>query len=59
MLAHDIADKPFIKLIEKWLEADIMTKENIIIKPYKGTPQGGLCEALHNPPYAKKVLMQS
>jgi hypothetical protein len=25
----------------------------------KGTPQGGLCKALHKPPYAKKVIMQS
>ena len=25
----------------------------------KGFPQGGLCKALHNPPYAKKVIMQS
>ncbi len=24
-----------------------------IIKPDEGTPQGGLCEALHNPPFAK------
>lgn len=42
MLAHDIADKPFIKLIEKWLKAGIMTEENIVEKPYKGTPQGGV-----------------
>jgi RNA-directed DNA polymerase len=25
----------------------------------KGVPQGGLCEALHNPPYAKLLIMQS
>jgi len=24
-----------------------------------GTPQGALCKALHNAPYAKKVIMQS
>ena len=42
MLAHDIADKPFIKLIEKWLKAGIMTEENIVEKPHKGTPQGGV-----------------
>jgi hypothetical protein len=23
-----------------------------------GTPQGGICKALHNPPYAKKATMQ-
>lgn len=42
MLAHDIADKPFLKLINKWLKAGIMTEENIIEKPHKGTPQGGV-----------------
>ncbi len=42
MLAHDIADKPFIKLINKWLKVGIMTEENIIEKPQKGTPQGGV-----------------
>jgi len=24
-----------------------------------GTPQGGLCKALHSPPYAKQKTMQS
>ena len=34
--------------------------ENGQLYPTKeGTPQGGLCKALHNPPYAKKVIMQS
>lgn len=42
MLKHDINDKRFINLINKWLKAGIMTEENIIEKPYKGTPQGGV-----------------
>lgn len=42
MLEHDIADRRFIRLIEKWLKAGIMTEENIIEKPHKGTPQGGV-----------------
>jgi hypothetical protein len=25
----------------------------------EGVVQGGLCKALHNPPYAKKKIMQS
>ncbi|MTI66586.1 MAG: hypothetical protein FH753_08295 [Firmicutes bacterium] len=59
MLEHDIADKRYVGLVSKWLKAGIMTEENIIEKPHKGTPQGGLCKALHKPPYAKKVIMQS
>jgi len=42
MLRHDIKDKRFIALLNKWLKAGIMTAENIIEKPDKGTPQGGV-----------------
>lgn len=42
MLAHDIADQSFIGLIRKWLKAGIMIEGNIIEKPHKGTPQGGV-----------------
>ena len=42
MLSRDINDKRFINLIDKWLKAGIMTEENIVEKPYKGTPQGGV-----------------
>jgi RNA-directed DNA polymerase len=46
------------KILSKWLRAGYV--ENGITYPSKkGTPQGGLCKALHNPPYAKKVIMQS
>jgi hypothetical protein len=33
--------------------------EGVIEESDTGTPQGGLCKALHKPPYAKKVIMQS
>lgn len=42
MLEHDIADKRFIRIIRKWLKAGILTEENIIENPHKGTPQGGV-----------------
>lgn len=42
MLEHDLADKPFIRLIKKWLKAGIMTEGNVIESPQKGTPQGGV-----------------
>lgn len=50
-----IQDKELLCIISAMLKAEI---DGIGI-PSKGTPQGGLCEALHNPPYAKKVIMQS
>jgi group II intron reverse transcriptase/maturase len=58
MLEQRINDKAFIGLIKKWLKAGILD-DNKVMHPVKGTPQGGLCKALHNPPYAKKVIMQS
>ncbi len=42
MLEHDIDDKRFIQLIEKWLKAGVMTEQNVVERPDKGTPQGGV-----------------
>jgi RNA-directed DNA polymerase len=45
------------QLIKGWLKAGVM--EGLDFSPTPaGTPQGGLCKALHNPPYAKQVTMQ-
>jgi len=52
MLAKRIDDKPFLNLIRKWLKAGILDTDGQVIHPITGTPQGGLCKALHNPPYA-------
>jgi hypothetical protein len=56
-----ISDLKVLHLIKMWLKAPVWEdgkigggKKNKI-----GTPQGGLCKALHNPPYAKQVIMQS
>jgi retron-type reverse transcriptase len=59
MLQERIDDASFLNLIRKWLKAGILDRDGKVIHPESGTPQGGLCKALHNPPYAKKVLMQS
>ena len=58
MLTKKIDDKPFLRLICKWLKTGVLDGGKVI-NPFAGTPQGGLCKALHNPPYAKKVIMQS
>src|SRR5680860_637925 len=55
MWTMGIQDKNLLCIISAMLKAEI---EGIGI-PSKGVPQGGLCEALHNPPYAKKVIMRS
>ena len=41
-------------------DTDVMRLMKLILKASgkRGVPQGGLCKALHNPPYAKKVIMQ-
>ena len=57
-LENDIADKNFLRYIVRFLKSGIM-KGKIFEESSVGTPQGGLCEALHNPPYAKKVVMLS
>jgi len=47
-----IIDKGIIKLLNLWLKAGVM-EEMETRKETTGTPQGGLCKALHKPPYAK------
>ncbi len=39
-------------ILRQWLKAGYM-EENLFHITEDGTPQGGLCEASHNPPYAK------
>ena len=45
---------PYTRLyISRWLKAPVILRDGTHkIRP-KGTPQGGLCKALHNDPYAK------
>jgi RNA-directed DNA polymerase len=51
LLVLRIDDKPFLKLIRKWLKAGILEPDGEVNYPEKGSPQGGLCKALHNPPW--------
>ena len=53
-----INDGGILRLIGKWLNAGV-SEDGEIYYPEKGTPQGGLCKALHKPPYAKLTIMQS
>jgi len=48
-----VTDKRILKLVGRYLTAPMVEKDGTRSKRTKGTPQGGLCKALHNPPYAK------
>ena len=45
LLELRIDDKPFLRLIRKWLKAGILEPDGVVNYPEKGSPQGGLCEA--------------
>ena len=57
-LAHDIADKKFLELIEKFLKAGIM-ENGKYLDSESGTPQGNLCRARHKLPYVEINVMPS
>ncbi len=42
MLEERINDKPFLRLIRKWLKAGILDVSGEVIHPATGTPQGGI-----------------
>lgn len=42
-----------ILYIERWLKVPLQNNRGKTCLRNKGTPQGSLCKALHNPPYAK------
>ena len=50
-LSNGVADGNILGIVEEFLKSGVM--EDGVFKPtHIGTPQGGLCKALHNPPYA-------
>ncbi len=58
MIRHDILLEKIAKRVQ---DPQVMHLIKLILKTGGkiGVPQGGLCKALHNPPYAKKKTMQS
>jgi len=42
LLSKRIDDKPFLRLIRKWLKAGILETDGRVIHPETGTPQGGI-----------------
>jgi RNA-directed DNA polymerase len=42
MLAERIDDRPFLRLIGKWLRAGVLETDGQVVHPATGTPQGGV-----------------
>ena len=57
-LEHRIADRRVLRLIQKWLAAGVI-EEGSWTAFDEGVPQGALCAAAHNPPYAQYPVMRS
>lgn len=53
-----ISDGNILRLINKFLKSGVM-EEGELKPTLRGTPQGGLWEASHKPPYGKEVIMRS
>jgi len=51
-IMQQLKEFPETELIGRWLKAGFVDNK-VFNETEEGTPQGGLCEALHNPPYAK------
>ena len=57
-LSEKIQDGRFLHLMKKLLDAGYL-EDWKFHQTLSGVPQGSLCKALHNPPYAKWKAMQS
>ena len=51
LVAQRVADGRVLRLMESMLKAD-SSGQGRLFPTERGTPQGGLCKALHKPPYA-------
>ena len=58
ILNERIADDRFIRLIRKLLKAGYV-EDWKFHKTYSRTPQGGICEVSHIPPYVQRIFMRS
>jgi RNA-directed DNA polymerase len=53
-------DLPWVVLyVKRWLAAPLALPDGTLLQRDRGTPQGSLCSAEHNPPYAQYRIMRS
>ena len=59
ILVHQVIHDPDTEsLIRRILQSGVLV-EGVFQTTDKGTPQGGLCRAPHNPPYVERDIMRS
>ena len=58
-VAHHTGLRWVLLYIERWLKAPMQMPDGMLVAREKGTPQGGLCSAEHNPPYEQCRVMRS
>jgi RNA-directed DNA polymerase len=46
MLGERIDDEPILRLIKKWLKAGVLDTDGKVLRPERGTPQGGIISPL-------------
>jgi group II intron reverse transcriptase/maturase len=56
MLKERIDDRPFLRLIRKWLKAGILEPDGEVVHPVTGTPQGGIASPMLANVYLHYVL---
>ena len=54
-----VKDKRVLSVVKAFLKAGILTELGELQDTHTGTPQGGLCSATHNDPYAQCRVMRS
>jgi RNA-directed DNA polymerase len=54
-----VKDKRVLALVKAFLKAGVFSELGEHRETLTGTPQGGLCSAEHNPPYAQRQVMRS
>jgi group II intron reverse transcriptase/maturase len=58
-VAHHTDERWVLLYISRWLKAPMQMPDGTLAVREKGTPQGSLCSAEHNPPYEQRRVMRS
>ena len=58
-VARHTDQKWVLMYVERWLKAPMRMSDDTLTERTRGTPQGALCEASHNPPYGQRWVMRS
>jgi hypothetical protein len=54
-----VGDKRVLTLVKAFLKSGILDEDRNVRDTDTGTPQGGLCAAVHKPPYEQRWVMRS